>query len=199
MAGLMGAVGRWDTAEVRAAQELAGPLSVCTDPMRPHTLYVVYDNGRTISALDRQTGTGTTRTARTRARAAPGPDVLRTRAAVRVPEAPACLLAGAMTPLLKLEGAGECWHLCLDVESDCLLASDVRNNDIHVMALTMTGASGPDGAAVRMVTRLNYLASPGGADAGLRMPNGIGISPGGVLYVADSDCRRIVSFNIPSL
>jgi hypothetical protein len=41
---------------VKAAVELSVPLAICPDAARPHTLYVTHDNGKTISALDKQTG-----------------------------------------------------------------------------------------------------------------------------------------------
>jgi hypothetical protein len=85
--------------------------------------------------------------------------------------------------------SSRCGHLCLDADSDTLLASDFRLNAIHVMPLSGT----VDGGGPQPTTR---VALP---DKSLSLPNGIAISPEGVLFVADSGDRRIVSITVPLL
>jgi hypothetical protein len=46
----------WDVRKVKAAADFKALLSVCTDPSRPHPLYLSHESGHTVSALDMQTG-----------------------------------------------------------------------------------------------------------------------------------------------
>jgi sugar lactone lactonase YvrE len=90
--------------------------------------------------------------------------------------------------LLLYEGdSSQCWHLCLDADSDTLLATDVYLHCIHVIPLSAR----MDGSRPLLTTRIGL------PDKSVKMPNGIAISPEGVLFVADSSGRRIVSITVP--
>jgi hypothetical protein len=91
-----------------------------------------------------------------------------------------------------------CWHLCVDTDSDALLAIDVSLNGIHVIPLSGSGGGGSGGdrgttpapaPAPRQTLCLDSET--------LLAPNGIVISPEGVLFVADSGSQRIVSITVP--